>query len=351
MPLAAMIGRIRSRTVSLPRLAQHGAAVGLVAAAIGLRHVTGPLWPMGVSYMLLLGSVLCAASLFGRGAGYVAVVASGLSAAWTLPPSGSLFVANWQHGATLGVFLVIASAMVLVLETMHHAMARLRNALADLRRAEAGRVLLLHEFRHRSRNDLQSLVGLLLLRARGAPPEARVALREAADHALGLARVHTRLVAAARGDAGAVVDTAEFVLGLCDDLARGAAGDGLRPVALVAEAESHSLSTERAVHTGLVLNECVANALKYAFPSDQAGKVAVTFRRDGLEFELVVADDGCGLAAPRCPNALPSTGLGTRMLRALGAQLRGSFKRGPGEYGGTVCVLRFPVPEPGQIAS
>ena len=43
------------------------------------------------------------------------------------------------------------------------------------------------------------------------------------------------------------------------------------------------------------------------------------------------------------------SGLGTRLLRALAAQLRGSFARRPGEAGlGTVVELRFPVDAPGR---
>jgi two-component sensor histidine kinase len=121
----------------------------------------------------------------------------------------------------------------------------------------------------------------------------------------------------------------------------------------VVEAESHVVYNERAVQLGLVLNETVTNALKYAFPDDRAGTVHVRFFREGADLVLVVADNGVGLPADgdtdgRRSDALPrSTGLGTRLLQALAAQLRGSFARGPGPDGvGTVAALRFPVDAP-----
>lgn len=40
--------------------------------------------------------------------------------------------------------------------------------------------------------------------------------------------------------------------------------------------------------------QAVANALKYAFPDDQAGTVWVRFVHDGGDFVLTVADDGVG---------------------------------------------------------
>ena len=127
----------------------------------------------------------------------------------------------------------------------------------------------------------------------------------------------------------------------------------MRPVALIAEAESHSLDTERAVHLGLVLNELVTNALKYAFPDNAAGTVRVAFHRDGRSFLLSVADNGVGLPAEDPPAGAAAgtrplgTGLGTRLLQGLAAQLRGTLSRRSGENGsGTLAELRFPVAEP-----
>jgi two-component sensor histidine kinase len=197
-----------------------------------------------------------------------------------------------------------------------------------------------------------------MLRARGAPSEAaREALREAAQHALALARVHTHLTPPDNvlwlqdGEAG-MVDTALFVLGLCADLDRAQFGEGLRSVALVPEAEAHALDTERAVPLGLVLNEAVTNALKYAFPEDQAGSVHVRFRREGDEFVLTVEDDGVGLPDEgTLSHGMPmptGAGLGTRLLRALATQVRGRFTRRSGEEGrGTIAELRFPAKPPG----
>jgi anti-sigma regulatory factor (Ser/Thr protein kinase) len=81
-------------------------------------------------------------------------------------------------------------------------------------------------------------------------------------------------------------------------------GEGLRPVALAAEAEMHPLDGERAVQLGLMLNEAVTNALNYAFPEERAGAVRVRSAREGGAFVLTVADDGIGLPRDRgrrCP--------------------------------------------------
>ena len=109
------------------------------------------------------------------------------------------------------------------------------------------------------------------------------------------------------------------------------------------------------VHLGLALNELVTNALKYAFPDDGAGTVRVRFAREGESFLLSVSDDGVGMAgdeAPAPPHAEKrprGTGLGTRLLQGLAAQLRGTLsRRGSGNGAGTLAELRFPVAEPGR---
>lgn len=77
----------------------------------------------------------------------------------------------------------------------------------------------------------------------------------------------------------------------------------------------------RAVPVGLITNELVTNALKYAFPDDRAGTVCIRFWREGEEFVLAVEDDGIGL--PDTDAAPKGTGLGRRLIRALAAQLGG----------------------------
>jgi two-component sensor histidine kinase len=123
-------------------------------------------------------------------------------------------------------------------------------------------------------------------------------------------------------------------------------------VALHAEAEPHRLSTERSVQLGLVLNEAITNAFKYAFPEGRGGQVLVRFWREDGHFRLTVVDDGPGVSPDGEAAEVPprGSGLGTRLLRALAAQLRGSFARRAGEDGvGTVVELRFPADRPGRV--
>lgn len=338
------------------------AATGvLVAAVLALRQLAAPILGEQEHFLLFLPAILLAATLFDRGSGILATLLSAMAVSYVyMPPHFSLVIGSRTQLVSLLLFVVIGVLLASIVEAMHRAIEALQTAQANLQEVQRARALLLEEFRHRTRNDLGSLVGILLLRARAATSEAaRDGLREAADHAMALARVHTRLAkdSVAAEDA-TTVDTREFIVGLCEDLAKAFAGDGLRPVALHAEAEAHRLTTERSVQLGLVLNEAITNAFKYAFPEGRGGQVQVRFRRLDGHFLLTVVDDGPGTLpdgdlTDTPPGPLPQgSGLGTRLLRALAAQLRGSFTRRPGEDGiGTVVELRFPVDAPRPSAT
>jgi two-component system, sensor histidine kinase PdtaS len=132
-----------------------------------------------------------------------------------------------------------------------------------------------------------------------------------------------------------------FLTELCEDL-RSALTE-MRPVTLKAKIEQHFLPEERAVPVGLMLNELVTNALKYAFPGDRTGNVNVVFARDGETFHLTVSDDGIGIP----PSDAPSTdqaGLGQRLVKSMVAQIEGSYHLEPASSGsGTVARISFPA--------
>jgi two-component sensor histidine kinase len=350
MPLSASLERITALSLRLPKQARYAITLGLVGLAFGFRLSLGEVGTTGMPFLFFFPAILASACAFSNGSGYIAAVASAALSTYFLPPLG-WNMPRHHDAISIALYAGTGCLVAMTVETLHNALRHKRAALAELESAHShlaeamhGRKLLLDEFRHRSRNDLQSLSALLLLRARGAPASAREALKEGAGHALSLARVHTRIAEASAGGNAAVIDTRQFLEGLCKDLVAGAAGDGLRPVSIVLHAETHPLSTERAVQLGLVLNECVTNALKYAFPNEAAGRVQIHFGGDGETFRLSVEDNGIGFQQANGEPAVP--GLGTRLLRALAAQLRGTFTRETCADGGTCCDLTFPVAEP-----
>jgi two-component sensor histidine kinase len=90
------------------------------------------------------------------------------------------------------------------------------------------------------------------------------------------------------------------------------------------------------VAIGMVLNELVTNAAKYAFPGERTGVVRVSFAKADGNWRLTVADDGVGLKSDK-----PGKGLGTRLIEAFARQAGGSISAGAGP--GTTVILDLPA--------
>jgi two-component sensor histidine kinase len=104
-------------------------------------------------------------------------------------------------------------------------------------------------------------------------------------------------------------------------------------IALKTDIESEPLPVDRAIPLGLIVNELVTNAVKYAFPSETRGTVAVTLKRIPGELRLTVADDGKGVDPQRT-----DSGVGGRLVDAFARQLGGQLERESGNKGTIVCL-------------
>src|SRR4030095_9782951 len=114
------------------------------------------------------------------------------------------------------------------------------------------------------------------------------------------------------------------------------------------EVDAVLLDLDTEIACGLVRNELLSNALKYAFPDGGIGTITVAFHcADGFA-TLVVADDGIGL--PRLPNRPEehSGAPGQQLVTALVQQLGGVSS--VESDGGTRFTLTFPVVE-GPLAA
>jgi two-component sensor histidine kinase len=120
---------------------------------------------------------------------------------------------------------------------------------------------------------------------------------------------------------------------------------------LTLRAEAIEIDPDRAVAIGIIVNELVMNAVKYAYP-DGPGPIHVDLSALGDELELSISDDGVGLNGRSDPR---STGMGQRIVSSMAAKLAASVERDP-DHAGTRMVLRFrranpPAAQPANVAA
>jgi two-component system, sensor histidine kinase PdtaS len=195
---------------------------------------------------------------------------------------------------------------------------------------------------HRAKNDIAAISAMLQLQAAAARDGAvREALEAALARVQALARVNAQLDLHAPGVATeTTIDASAFLSGLATDM--GGATEG-RPIRLeTAVRQPHRIPVEYARPLGLIANEWVVNALKYAFPGDRSGSIRISLSCIDAICAMQVVDDGVGTDAEAPPQG---TGLGRRLVWALATRIKGGVEVSPGPEGvGTLCRLSFPLP-------
>ncbi|MEW6644132.1 MAG: CHASE3 domain-containing protein [Pseudomonadota bacterium] len=219
---------------------------------------------------------------------------------------------------------------------------------ADLREANEGiriardryaalaaeREMLLREVNHRVGNSLQIIASLLHLQAANSTEDdVKAALTNAMGRVAAVAQVHRRLYTS--HDLKSVMLN-QYLEALLEDLRRSAEGNRMSRLTLTSEAIE--IDPDRAVAIGIIVNELVMNAVKYAYP-DGAGPIHVEIGTEREQFVLAISDQGVGLDQvhqdPR------STGMGQRIVGAMAGKLGATVAPDPCRQG-TRIVLRFP---------
>jgi two-component sensor histidine kinase len=191
-----------------------------------------------------------------------------------------------------------------------------RRALERAEAAERERDVLLEEMSHRVKNKFAMIHSIIGLQSRASPPEFRDRLEAIASRVKVIASVHDSLQRARHDGA---MNMAEYLPRLCESLAE--VLGHLRPISLTVHADQITLPPQKALPAGLIVNELITNAYKYAFPDDRIGHVVVELRDRGNAVELTVSDDGIGCAATAPP------GLGSKLVTVLAGQLGADLQR------------------------
>jgi PAS domain S-box-containing protein len=192
--------------------------------------------------------------------------------------------------------------------------------------------MLMQELTHRVKNSLQSIAAMVMIEARiHKSGEGKAALERVSHRIDALGQLYSKL---SKSDTVEAVNAATYLDELCRDLVASVQTEGSTSVVLKTDIESELLPTDRAIPIGLIVNELVTNALKYAFPNETKGTVMVTLKRLPGELRLTVADDGKGIDPRRA-----DSGLGGRLVQGFAQQLGGEVERESGSQGTTVRLI------------
>jgi two-component sensor histidine kinase len=230
-------------------------------------------------------------------------------------------------------FDLLATAIEQALET-----GRLRaqrdDAEARLRASNGRLEALLKEVNHRVANSLQLVSAFVHMQSKGLDEgAARDALGSVQRRIQAIAQVHKRLYTS---DTVETVDMHDYLTSLVAELAE-TWSTPASPRLLKVHVGPLRLATDKAVAVGVIVNELVSNACKYAYGENCSGEVRIALDAEGADgFRLVVEDDGCGLPSA---GTVKGTGLGSKLIGAMASTLQTTVDYEVGQVG-VKAVLR-----------
>ncbi|MCC5640396.1 PAS domain-containing protein [Nostoc sp. CHAB 5844] len=182
--------------------------------------------------------------------------------------------------------------------------------------------VLLKEIHHRVKNNLGIVSSLLQMQCRRTQDsQAKAILRDSQNRISSIALVHEKLY---RSADLANIDFAQYIPDLTTHLFD-SYNVTSNCIKLKIQVDNASLDIETAIPCGLIINELVSNALKYAFPDNCEGEIQVKLsQQNQSNLILIIRDNGVGLPADFESNNVKT--LGITLVRGLVKQLKGTIE-------------------------
>jgi PAS domain S-box-containing protein len=203
-----------------------------------------------------------------------------------------------------------------------------------LRRSLQEKEILLKEVHHRVKNNMQVISSLLNLQSASLKDKSAVSMfRESQNRVKSMSLVHEILY---QSQDLASVDFAVYAKQLVASLQK-SFGAKTGEISVIVRVGAVSMDIDEAIPCGLIINELVSNALKYAFPKKRSGEIIVEMKKKRpASIVLSIRDTGVGMKK----RSGPSSSLGLKLVTALTEQLKGTItiesKRG------TSVTIEFP---------
>ena len=180
---------------------------------------------------------------------------------------------------------------------------------------------LLKEIHHRVKNNLQIVISLLNTQSNYLDNEdALIAIQSSKHRMYAMSVIHQKLY---QSDNLAKIDISWYISELITYMRESFDTD--EKIKFILETEQVDLDIAQAVPMGLIINETVSNAIKYAFPLDRKGKIRISLKNTGQDTcQLIIEDDGVGLPEGFDKNERNSLGL--NLIMGLTNQIDGVFE-------------------------
>ena len=220
----------------------------------------------------------------------------------------------WQTLIT--VFLII---LLTVLTILYKTFENNKKKSALLLKQNEEKEFLLKEIHHRVKNNLGVVSSLLALQSEGIKdPNVIDMMQKSQNRVHSMSMIHQKLYV---GKNLATVEMRDYFINLGNHILDSFGASDR--ISLSYPMGNIEIDVDTAIPLGLIVNELLTNALKYAFPDNRTGQIIICLQNSGSNKLLLnVADNGVGLTN----KANKGTGFGTKLIELLIQQLDGKMK-------------------------
>lgn len=232
------------------------------------------------------------------------------------------------------LFVVSIAGLLLIIWMITRAYKRNKRVNEFLSDSIHENEVLFKEVHHRVKNNFQIISSLLNLQQGMEEDEhSKKVLKEAQGRIRSMALVHELLYQKSEVKR---IDFKSYATELMNNVLESYADGGM--IEYEIKSAEHYFDLEVAVPLGLIMNEAVTNAIKYAFNDLKIGKIVIELQDRGEgRFSLLIKDNGVGM-----PEALirgERETLGVELIDILSEQLGGSVSFTGGD--GTTVKVDF----------
>ncbi len=247
---------------------------------------------------------------------------------------------NWIIGVA-GLLLIITGLLTNYLLLKHRTNKQLQVQQGEIvKKNESLQHLvkekdwLVKEIHHRVKNNFHTVMGLLGTQsAYLESKEAIQAISESQHRVQAMSLVHQKLY---QSDNLSAINMTDYIHELVDYLKDSIAAN--QKIQFVLHLEPIELALSHCIPLGLVLNEAITNAIKYAFPDHRNGTITVSLKRvSHNRMRLAVSDNGVGL--PNNFDIHRATSMGMKLMAGLSEDIDATFTCST--FSETVVELEF----------
>lgn len=204
--------------------------------------------------------------------------------------------------------------------TLEHLITDKDNLIADKDGLLKEKDWLVKEIHHRVKNNLQMVISLLNAQSEFLNnPKALEAIRESRERMQAIAIIHQKLH---QVDNSAQINMRSYISELVDNIKSSVVDSGR--ICFQIQVADIDLDISQSVPLGLILNEAITNAIKYAYRKNGKGEILISLKNTGSQqVQLKIADRGKGL--PAGLDTDHSNSLGLQLINLFSEQLDGDL--------------------------